>query len=180
MYGLVNKAVQSFVVENHDEETWEALKAKAGITDEAFVSMQSYPDDVTYQLVGAASEMMEVPAADILESFGHFWIKFAMDEGYGHLLDMAGNSLIAFLQNLNHMHTNIAQTYTKLQPPYFKCEQLSENEAVVYYSSKRPGLAPFVVGLLKGLAIRFKVENCQVEYVGPGKEENSHEYRLTF
>ena len=55
MYGMVNKAVRGFVLKNFNAETWAQIHTTAGVSED-FVSMQSYDDDVTYNLVGAAVE----------------------------------------------------------------------------------------------------------------------------
>ena len=66
MYGMVNKAVQDLVVSNFGDEKWQAIKAKAGVEDDVFLSNEGYPDKVTYDLVGAASGVLGMPARDIL------------------------------------------------------------------------------------------------------------------
>ena len=74
MYGMVNKAVEDMVVMHHGEPVWEQIKAKAGVDVDVFMSNESYSDDVTYNLVAAASEVLEVPADQILIGFGEHWI----------------------------------------------------------------------------------------------------------
>ena len=66
MYGMVNKAVEEMVVLHHGEAVWEEIKAKAGVDVDVFMSNESYSDDVTYNLVGAASAVLGVPADQIL------------------------------------------------------------------------------------------------------------------
>ncbi len=58
MYGLVNQAIEEFVLKNFDEATWENIKQKANYLQPGFISMESYDDAVTYNLVGAASEIL--------------------------------------------------------------------------------------------------------------------------
>ncbi len=180
MYGLVNKAAQDFVIEGHGEEVWQLIKTKAGVKEAAFVSMQPYPDDITYNIVGAASEHLGADPNDILEAFGKYWIKFTMVEGYSHLLDLAGGTFPEFLNNLNNMHGHIAQSFTELKPPSFYCEEIDDETFKFEYHSDRPGLVRFVTGLLLGLGDRFKI-HVGVEYMGTidGKE-NSHEYKVTY
>lgn len=179
MYGLVNKAAQDFVIEGHGEEVWQIIRAKAGVEEVAFVSMQPYPDEITYNIVGAASAHLGADPDDILEAFGQYWIKFTMVEGYSHLLDLAGRTFPEFLNNLNNMHAHIAQSFTELKPPSFYCETIDAHTFRFEYHTERPGLVRFVKGLLLGLGERFNI-TVGVEYIGTidGKE-NSHEYRVT-
>ena len=71
---MVNKAIQDLVSTNFGEDKWLTIKEKVGFEDDFFISMQSYPDELTYDLVGAASEVLELDPAAILEAFGEYWI----------------------------------------------------------------------------------------------------------
>ncbi len=180
MYGLVNKAAQDFVIAGHGEDVWQIIKEKAGVEEVAFMSMQPYPDEITYNIVGAASRHLGADPDDILEAFGQYWIKFTMEEGYSHVLDLAGRSFPEFLNNLNNMHAHIAQSFTELKPPTFYCESLNENTFKFEYHTERPGLVRFVKGLLLGLGKRFDI-TVVVEYLGTiNGKENSHEYKVTY
>ncbi len=155
MYGLVNKAVEGLVVENYGDETWEAIKTKAGINIDLFVSNESYDDSVTYDLVGAAVEVLDAPAEVILEKFGIYWITKVAAESYGELMNAGGKNLTDFLQYLPNFHTRVAMIFPKLQPPRFEVSDVTENSLKLHYHSHRPGLQAFVVGLMKGLGQRF-------------------------
>jgi hypothetical protein len=117
--------------------------------------MVKYPDEITYKLVGAASEVLNTPAEQILEAFGEYWTVYSAEAGFGHMLDFAGNNLVDFLRNLDNMHTRIKLTFTELEPPSFKVSDLAEGSLRLHYYSKRPGLAPLVIGMVKGLGKRF-------------------------
>ena len=62
MYGLVNRALQQLVCSQRGEHIWNEIRAKAGVEDEVFMRMDSYPDDVTHRLVAAASDVLATPA----------------------------------------------------------------------------------------------------------------------
>ena len=97
MYGLVNKAVEGLVVSPFGEATWQEIKAAANVEVEAFVSMESYDDEITYSLVGAASKVLNTPAEDVLKLFGQYWVLDIATEHYGDLLTAAGTTLPTFL-----------------------------------------------------------------------------------
>jgi hypothetical protein len=100
MYGMVNSAIMDLLVANHGEETWQKVKSKAGVEDEMFISTESYPDEITYKLVGAASEVLDRPAGEILNQFGRWWVLDTARNNYGHLLTFGGRSFGEFLKNL--------------------------------------------------------------------------------
>lgn len=151
MYGMINRAVQEMVTSQFGEERWLTIAGKAGVPGGSFVAMQQYPDAVTYDLVGAASEELGMPAGDLLEAFGEFWVLYTAKEGYGDLLRSTGPTLRTCLQNLDMLHARVGLSFTQLQPPSFRCTNISEQRMTVHYYSDRAGLAPLVVGLLKGL-----------------------------
>ncbi len=156
MYGMVNKAVEDMVVMHHGEAVWEQIKAKAGVDVDVFMSNESYSDDVTYNLVGAASEVLKVPAEQILIGFGEHWVLHTAQEGYGGLMKAAGKTLPEFLKNLPNFHSRVAMIFPKLQPPRFECSDYTDRSLKLHYFSHRQGLQPFVVGLMQGLGKMFK------------------------
>lgn len=151
MYGLVNKAVQGFVTSQFGAEAWDAVRREAGVSEVAFVGMNPYPDDITYNLVAAGSKLLKVPAEQVLEAFGRYWMTFTAQEGYGPMLAMMGDTLPAFLRNLDPMHERLRMTFPKLRPPRITVTDETADTLRLHYFSERPGLAPFVIGLLKGL-----------------------------
>lgn len=49
MYGMVNKALEDMISNEHGQEAWEEIKRRAGVDVGAFVSKEGYPDEVTYK-----------------------------------------------------------------------------------------------------------------------------------
>ncbi len=158
MYGLVNKAIHDMVCSQFGEATWQQIRQKAEVETDSFLSMEGYPDDVTHRLVKAASAVLGLPAAEIMKAFGEFWVKYTAEEGYGELLDMSGDNLPEFLQNLDALHARVGVTFPKLQPPSFDCTEENDDSLTLEYHTHREGLAPMVVGLVKGLGNRFDTE----------------------
>lgn len=151
MYGLVNKAVEELVVHNFGEEAWEKIKTKAGVDVDVFISNEGYPDEMTYQLIGAASEVLGLPAQQILIAFGEHWVLNTASASYGPMLKSGGKSLKEFLINLPNFHTRVAMVYPNLEPPRFECTDVAENFLNLHYFTHRSGLSHFVVGLVQGL-----------------------------
>lgn len=158
MYGLVNKAISGLVQRDHGEATWQRILERSGVGHDSFVSMQAYDDQVTYDLVAAASEELGVPVPQLLEAFGEYWTLFTAEEGYGELLESFGSDLFGFLSNLDTMHTRIALNMPSLRPPSFRCEVIDTGVMLLEYRTEREGLEPMVLGLLRGLAQRFRTQ----------------------
>lgn len=156
MYGMVNKAVQDLLTHEHGEEKWLLIRAKAQVDDEIFISTEPYPDEVTYRLVAAAAEVLGIPPSMVLERLGRWWVLQTAQQGFGHLMKAGGRTLAEFLVNLPNFHTRIEMMYPGLRPPEFECLDREKDRLRLRYQSHRPGLAPFVTGLLLGLGEMFK------------------------
>jgi len=170
MYGLVHKAMKDLVIKKFGEASWQRICHDAGYEGSDFVDMQSYPDEQTYKLVGSASQILNMPAADLLEAFGQHWVLYTADEGYGEMLKAAGNTLPEFLQNLDMLHTRVGNLMPKLNPPSFECSDITDHSLTLKYRSSRQGLTPMVVGLLKGLGSRFGKE-CTITMVDLNEDD---------
>lgn len=158
MYGLVNVAIEELVCSKAGLDKWIEIKKRAGVTVDKFSRLSSYPDKMTYDLVGAVSHVLDMPPDAVMRAFGEFWVLYTGQNGYGHLFGIAGNSLPDFLNNLDNLHTRIGLNFPALQPPSFMCEEEPDGKYRLHYYSDRPGLCPMVVGLVDGLAQHFKVK----------------------
>ena len=152
MYGMVNNALQELANAQLGPDAWPRIVVRAQLpSDIFFLSLDPYPDEVTTQLVGATAVEFGMSVEAFLEAFGRFWIEYAQRTAYGPLLKRAGASLGDTLRSLDGLHSRIHQALPKLRPPSFEIEEDAEGITVRYRSS-REGLAPFVIGLLQGLA----------------------------
>ena len=152
MYGMVNKAIQDLVTFKFGEDKWMAVKRKAGVEIDSFISNDAYPDSLTYGLVGAASEVLGLSSDDILFAFGEFWVLDTAAASYGDLLSSAGRNLGEFLDYLPSFHVRVALIFPNLKPPRFETSDRLPEQITMHYFSHRPGLSMFVLGLFSGLA----------------------------
>lgn len=173
MYGLVNKALCEMVTQGHGEATWERIREVAGVDVEVFISMDSYPDALTYQLVGAAAQILGEEVPSLLFDFGRHWVLATAAHHYGQLLQAGGRTFREFLLALPNFHARVALMMPQLVPPEFACTQVAEQSLLLHYRSQRPGLAPFVEGLVNGLGELFRV-NVRCERVVHASEGPGH------
>ncbi len=171
MYGLVNGSLKRMVIDGHGVDVWQQVLSAAKIDDDFYVANESYPDAVTYQLVMAGAEVLGVPVSDLLRQFGVHWILNTAAKSYADLMN-AGQTLEEFLLYLPTLHGRVELVYPHLRPPQFACHEREGNRMRVEYRSDREALAPFVVGLLEGLATHFdeSVSVAQVAEKGEGQD----------
>jgi hypothetical protein len=177
MYGLVNQAVQDFVTQRFGIDTWHRVRDKASVKDPEFLPLEQYPDEITFAMVGATCEATGRDAATLVEEIGVFWVAFTGQRGYGALLDQLGSTFPEALGSLDAMHVRVALMMPNLKPPSFRVRDVGDRRLTLDYISHRQGLAPMVVGLVKGLAQKYglepKVRLTQPR--GPGSDTDTFE-----
>ena len=163
MYGMVNQAVRGLVLDVFGADAWRDISHKAQSPEE-FASLESYDDQVTYNLVSAASEVLDLSPVDVLQSFGKYWIHNIASKHYADLMSKTGTSFERFISNLDHMHSRIQATFPNYKPPSFRVKKLESGLLQVDYYSEREGLLPFVEGLFIGLGEYFEMK-LHIEHV---------------
>ena len=157
MYGMVNQAVRGLVLEKFGEACWTDIHTRAG-SPSTFLNFEKYDDAITYNLVGAASEVLELPAETVLRVFGQYWVASVATKAYADLMDRTGVTFLDFLKGLDHMHSRIKVSFPDYRPPSFRVKVVEDGRLQLDYYSEREGLMPFVEGLLEGVAEYFAHE----------------------
>lgn len=174
MYGLVNKAIEDLVLTKFGDTAWQEIKDKAKVDEDLFISNSAYPDTITYDLVKSSSEVLGLPADAILEAFGEYWVLYTAQQGYGSLFKAGGKSFQEFLINLPNFHSRVMLMFPELIPPAFECSEIDPNTLRLHYRTERPGLAPMVIGLLRGLGEMYDTE-IDIEQVEDKSQGADHD-----
>lgn len=155
MYGMIHRAARAYAIDRFGDGFWSGFADRLGLSETDFVTAQSYPDMATFSLIEALAEVEGLPVDDLLLRFGRYWITFASQDAYSHLMSVAGASLPTFLRNLDRMHASIAMALPGARMPTFRLQDQTADELLLLYSSERAGLEPFVEGLMQGLCEKF-------------------------
>lgn len=179
MYGLVNRAIEDLITSTAGAETWDEIKVRAGHSGLQILDSHNYSDQVTYDLVAAASEVLNQPSAEILRAFGRHWILYTGREGWASLFDFTAQDFISFVQQLDEMHARVNTAMPEGRMPEFTLVQLERGYELTYLS-ERAGLGPMVMGILEGLAEQFG-EHWQIEFSNTttDRTEESQPIRFT-
>ncbi|XP_055681218.1 guanylate cyclase soluble subunit beta-1 [Lutzomyia longipalpis] len=165
MYGFVNYALELLVIKNFGLQIWNQIKKKAEVTMEGqFLVRQIYDDEITYNLIGAAVEILEIPADAILELFGKTFFEFCQDSGYDKILQVLGATPRDFLQNLDALHDHLGTLYPGMRAPSFRCTE-SESGLKLHYYSERPGLEHIVIGIVKAVASKLHGVDVDIQII---------------
>jgi len=179
MYGLVNEGIRQLVIQLAGADTWEAMCREAGVEPEGFEPLCPYDDSLTLKLVKLTSEKLNLSSDEVLTRYGHYWITYTAESGYGDLMRLFGGDLRTCLSNLNRMHAHMGAMMPALYPPRFTVEARSDDSIVVHYHSHRTGLAPMVKGLLEGLADKYG-DTIAVTHTPKGERFDHDEFLVRF
>lgn len=157
MYGMVHKAARAYTIESFGEAFWESFAHQNALTEATFIMGQNYSDEVTFGLIGGLAVAMETPPEDLLRKLGRYWIEFASAGPCCHLMSMGGDTLPAFITNLDRMHAGLAAAMPGSKMPLFYLLEDTPRFLSLRYVSRRAGLEPFVVGLFEGLCAMFAI-----------------------
>lgn len=163
MYGIVNKAMEDLVVSSAGEESWQKIKALAGLQELQILESSNYDDDITNRLLSAASQVLEQSVDDLLYAFGNHWVMYTGREGWVSLFSASGDDLISFLMNLDDMHARVNAAMPEGKMPEFTLFE-KDGAYQLEYRSSREGLAPMVAGILSGLAEQFD-ESWDIKHI---------------
>ena len=168
MYGMIHKAARGYAIDRWGTAFWEGFLADQGLSDPDFIAGENYPDESTFAVIGQLSAAGQQTVEGFLHAFGRYWIRFASEGEYAHLMSIGGKDLPTFIRNLNRMHEGLAGAMPGSRMPSFDLIAQTPEGLTVSYRSSREGLEPFVVGLLEGLCSMFAVDAEVVRRSGPG------------
>ncbi|XP_029710577.1 guanylate cyclase soluble subunit beta-1 isoform X1 [Aedes albopictus] len=165
MYGFVNYALELLVLKHFGNDIWEQIKKQAQVNMEGqFLVRQIYEDDITYNLIEAAVDILNIPAGDILELFGKTFFEFCQDSGYDKILQVLGATPRDFLQNLDALHDHLGTLYPGMRAPSFRCTE-TDGQLVLHYYSERPGLEHIVIGIVKAVASKLHGVDVEIKII---------------
>ena len=157
------------IVDQFGAQAWNQTLTAADLDDAILVSVQSYPDEVTFRLIGAAAVTAGLTVEETLHAFGRHWIRAAGEGPYASVLKILGTSLLESLRNLDQMHASIQIAMPGAQLPQFSVLSEDHQSIRLAYYSERAGLETFVCGLLDGMLEKFATPGS-VEFNGQDGE----------
>jgi hypothetical protein len=85
MYGWINNIIENLILSRHfkglgGDEIWQQVKVAAGcenIADGSWIFSRSYPDDLTFKLIEAATLILNISEEDFVEQIGSYIVIFS-------------------------------------------------------------------------------------------------------
>jgi hypothetical protein len=161
MHGIIHLELQNFVVQHHGEAAWRTLTEQAGLSEEIYTPLRSYPDEQLVALVGAAVKLTGAPLTPLLEAFGEFLVPRYLAL-YGKLLKPEWRTLDV-LENAEHtIHRVVRLREAGALPPRLQAERVSPTAISMTYDSPRK-LCAVARGIARGVAAHFQEKLAVVD-----------------
>ncbi|ESO98999.1 hypothetical protein LOTGIDRAFT_142368, partial [Lottia gigantea] len=171
-YGQIHIIIRQMVIGKYGHDMWDTILKKSGLDDSKhFLVFSQYDDSLTYKVVGAASECLDLPVNTVLEVFGDYFIMHVLRHGYDTMLRTLGNNMWNFIQNLDSLHSLLALSYKEIRPPSFRCESGEDGDLLLHYYSVRSGLAPLVLGTIRAVGRDIFKQRVEITALGTSSEE---------
>ena len=151
MKGIVFNLLEQLVVRDFGDNTWDAL-LDASSLDGVYTSLGSYPDEDLFKLVGAAAQVLGMPADGVVSWFGRNALPLFADR-YPQLF-APHTSTRSFVLTLNDIiHPEVRKLYPGADVPEFSFDSREELLVMGYRSPRK--LCSFAEGLLLGAADHY-------------------------
>jgi Haem-NO-binding len=170
MKGIIFNVVEEVVADRYGDETWDALLEAADL-DGSYTSLGSYPDGHLVRLVGAASQLLGVPADDVIRALGEGAIPLLASR-YPQFFEPFASTR-PFLLTLNDIiHPEVKKLYPGAEVPDFDFATADNGDLVIGYRSDRQ-LCALAEGFIAGAARHYgeSVELSQSRCMRLGDEK---------
>ena len=165
MHGLINKAIQCFVLDTYGRETWREMAQSAALPVMQFEAMLIYEDTLTEQALDATARFLDKPRTDVLEDIGTYLASHPNVEALRRLLRFGGAHFIEFLYSLDDLHDRARLAVDDLELPRLTLVRHTENHYSLLCGAAFPGWGHVLVGILRVMADDYGALAC-LEHCG--------------
>lgn len=177
MHGLINKAIQCFVLDTYGRETWREMAQSAALPVMQFEAMLIYEDTLTEQALDATARFLDKPRTDVLEDIGTYLASHPNVEALRRLLRFGGAHFIEFLYSLDDLHDRARLAVDDLELPRLTLVRHTENRYSLLCGAAFPGWGHVLVGILRVMADDYGALAC-LEHCGAKDQTETIDIRL--
>ncbi len=152
MHGMINRALQGFLLETHGQETWAEVRYLSDLPFDDFESMLHYDDAITVECIAAATELMHQQPEAFLEDLGAFLVTHPLLDPVRRLLRFGGASFAEFVMSLEELEDRGRLAIPDIELPHIEVEQETSTTYLLRARWKLSGIGPILLGALRGMA----------------------------
>ncbi len=152
MHGMINRALQSFLVATYGNDVWVEVRNLAKLPFDDFESMLTYDDAHTMDCFTAACQTMHQSPIALLEDLGTFLITHPPLDPLRRLLRFGGASFQDFILSLDELADRGRMAMPAIEMPEIEVTELGANTYRLSAHWKLPGIGPILFGALRAMA----------------------------
>ncbi|WP_420005593.1 heme NO-binding domain-containing protein [Arenibacterium sp. LLYu02] len=152
MHGLINRAVQAFVISTYGEKRWNDIMDESGLGFTEFEAMLVYPEDQSSRMLRAVEKKLERPLPEILEDVGTFLVSNPQVEALRRLLRFGGVNYVDFLHSLDDLPDRARLAVSDLRLPGLELVEQAPGQFDLLCQPGVPGYAQVLMGVLRAMA----------------------------
>lgn len=152
MHGLINRAVQAFVISTYGEKRWSDIMDESGLGFTEFEAMLVYPEDQSSRMLRAVEKKLERPLPEILEDVGTFLVSNPQVEALRRLLRFGGVNYVDFLHSLDDLPDRARLAVSDLRLPGLELVEQAPGQFDLLCQPGVPGYAQVLMGVLRAMA----------------------------
>ncbi|MBW3243877.1 heme NO-binding domain-containing protein [Epibacterium sp. DP7N7-1] len=152
MHGLINRAVQAFVITTYGDKRWMEIMDESGLGFTEFEAMLVYPEDQSTRMLRAVETKLERPLDEILEDVGTFLVSNPQVEALRRLLRFGGVNYVDFLHSLDDLPDRARLAVSDLHLPGLELIEQAPGQFQLLCQPGVPGYAQVMTGVLRAMA----------------------------
>lgn len=152
MHGLINRAVQAFVVDSYGQGIWDQIVRRSDLGITGFEPMLIYDDHVTPTLIEATCAVLCRPAPDVMEDLGTYLVSHPNTEAVRRLMRFGGVTFTDFLHSLDDLPDRARLAVPNLDLPWIEVRDEADGTYCLYCEDRLPGFGHVLVGILRTMA----------------------------
>lgn len=152
MHGMINRALQGFIVETYGEDIWAEVRTLSDLRIEEFEAMLHYKDALTVACFDAVAHVMHQDPASVKEDLGTFLITHPPLDPVRRLLRFGGATFTEFVLSLNELADRGRMAIPDIELPEIHVRQVNAAQFDLRVDWKLPGAGAIVLGALRAMA----------------------------
>jgi Haem-NO-binding len=152
MHGLINRALQGFVIDTFGPDVWFRVVRDAELPFDGFEPMLTYDVIWTPRVIDAAARVLDRSRAAVLEDLGTHLVSHPKLEPIRRLLRFGGVTYRDFLDSLEDLPERAQMALPDLNMPQITLEECGPTEFRLRCRFKVAGVGHVMLGLLRAMA----------------------------
>lgn len=152
MHGLVNRAIQRFVVDSYGAPQWAAVARRADLGFVDFEAMWTYDDALTPRVLAAVSDILDRPYDELMEDIGNYLVSHPNLESLRRLLRFGGVNFLDFLHSLDDLPDRARLAVADLVLPRLELREHGPQQYSLTCEGDIPGCGYLFTGVLRAMA----------------------------